>query len=143
VAEAAKEGGRGRGRHPESGPGGHAGMWIGGGARGGLDAPSKPICRGCLLHCRIRRLTRTLRGFEGSSPFLNNTGKTPLPCFQALEQVSEPVLLPVAPIEVLVIGDTLLEVNGLLPAIRYSRPRVTGNEIVKRRDELFVHQVDV
>jgi hypothetical protein len=39
--------GRGRSRHPESGPGGHAGMWIGRGARGGLDAPSKPIGRGC------------------------------------------------------------------------------------------------
>ena len=48
-----------------------------------------------------------------------------------------------APVEVLVIGDTLLEVNGLLPAIRYSRPRAAGNEIVKRRDELFVDQVDV
>ena len=36
AAEAAREGGRGpRGRHPESGPGGHAGMWIGEGARGG------------------------------------------------------------------------------------------------------------
>ena len=47
AAEAAREGGRGpRGRHPESGPGGHAGMWIGegaGGGRGGLDAPSKPL----------------------------------------------------------------------------------------------------
>ena len=36
AAEAAREGGRGpRGRHPESGPGGHAGMWIGEGAGGG------------------------------------------------------------------------------------------------------------
>jgi hypothetical protein len=48
---------------------------MGGGAIRGLDAPSKPIGRGCLLHRRIRRLTRTLRGFEARSPFLNNTGK--------------------------------------------------------------------
>ncbi len=83
AAEAAREGGRGQGQHPEAGPpGGQAGMWIGGGARGGLDAsaPSRqPISRGCLLHRRIRRLTRTLRGFEARSPFLNNTGKTHLP----------------------------------------------------------------
>ncbi len=55
---------------------------LGGGAREGLDAPSKqPISRGCLLHRRIRRLTQTLRGFEARSPFLNNTGKTHLPYF--------------------------------------------------------------
>ena len=44
AAEAVREGGRGR--HPESGPGGHAGMWIKEGARGGLNAPSKPIGQG-------------------------------------------------------------------------------------------------
>ena len=48
AAEAAREGGRGRGRHLASGQGGHAGMWIGEGAgEGGLDAPSKPLGRGC------------------------------------------------------------------------------------------------
>jgi hypothetical protein len=39
-------------------------MWIGEGAMGGLDAPSKPICRGCLPAREARK------GGEGGQPGL-------------------------------------------------------------------------
>jgi len=102
------------------------------GVGGGLDAPSKPLGRDLLPHHSSVRIRLGPPGgaFHGDSSFLNNIRKAHLPCMQALQQFGAPVLLPVAPVEMLVKACTLPEVNGLLPAILHTSPRAACHKIV-------------
>ena len=109
-------------------------MWIGEGAGGGrawmhlhnhLAGIGSPIAPPAASAGAF--WTRPSIMFYGDAPFLNNTRKAHLPCMQALQQFGAPVLLPV---EMLVKAGTLPEVNGLLPAILYTRPRAACHKIV-------------
>ena len=138
AAEAARDGGGGgrgvgiRSQRQEGMQACGSGRGQGGG-EGGLDAPSQPLGRDWVPRRSSGRIRRGLLdgAFYGDAPFLNNIRKAHLPCMQDLQQIGAPVPLPIAPVEMLVKGDTLPEVIGLLPAILYTRPRAAGHKIVQ------------
>ena len=106
--------------------------------------PSKPVGREGSDGSRSPGSPSHNRFSASAFPAPNNLGETQLPLKQTFIQVVPPVWLPLLPVEVLVIVDTVEVVlcSGLVPGVRLAisdtRPKAGGYQVVQRGYELLV-----